>query len=29
MRGCLKMLVNRSEFTERYDYGSDHQHLVG
>ena len=28
-RGCLKMLVNRSEFTERYDYGSDHQHLVG
>lgn len=29
IRGCLKMLVNRSEFTERYDYGSDHQHLVG
>lgn len=28
IRGCLKTIVNRSEFTERYDHGSDHQHLV-
>ena len=28
LRGCLKTIVNRSEFTEGYYHGCDHQHLV-
>ena len=28
-RGCLKTIVNGSEFSECYDYGCDHEHFVG